>query len=128
MIHPAPVPYGLAFAAKLDGVAEADVPAQLAAQTPDQWILTLRRWLAVDPARKSKTIAGPAWWYAAHCVALNPTNTIAPNKFIGVWLGSFPCRICRIGARVYIARKPIPGWLNFQKWLSDMHDYVTSRK
>jgi hypothetical protein len=129
--HTAPVPLGLAEAAGFPGVADDDVdlPRKLATLSPDKWLAVLKKWVAADPVtRKSKTVAGPAFWYALHTVALNPTNTTTPNRFVGVWLGSFPCRTCRIGGRVYIARHPVPGWQNFAQWASSIHDYVTFKR
>lgn len=129
--HSAPVPAGLAQAAGLVGVADSDsdLPVRLATLNADKWLATLKKWVAADPAnRKSKTVAGPPWWYAAHSLALNPDRTTTPQRFIGVWLGSFPCRLCRIGGRIYIARHPVPGWEGFAQWVNDIHQYVTERK
>lgn len=129
--HNAPVPEGLAAAAGFPGVAadDPDLPIKLATLSPDKWLAVLKKWLAADPTnRKSKTVAGPAWWMALHTVALNPTNLTTPMRFVGVWVGSFPCRLCRIGARIYIARHPVPGWSGFAQWANDMHQYVTERK
>lgn len=128
--HNAPVPAGLALAAGFAHVADddPDLPRQLATLSPDKWLAVLKKWVSADPARKSKTVAGPAFWYALHTVTLNPTKTTTPNRFVGVWLGSFPCRTCRIGGRVYIARHPVPGWEHFAQWANDIHNYVTERK
>lgn len=129
--HNAPVPKGLAAAAGYPSVADGDVdlPAILATFNADKWLAVLKKWVAADPQnRKSKTVAGPAWWWAAHSLALNPDRKTTPNRFIGVWLGLFPCRTCRIGGRVYIARHPVPGWEHYREWLNDLHNYVTERK
>lgn len=129
-VHKAPVPLGLAEAAGL-GVAadDPDLPAALAQQNPDKWLATLARWVQVDPAaRKTKTAAGPVWWWAAHSVALNPTPASTPLRFVGLWLGRFPCRRCRLDTRNYIAKHPVPGWDQFPKWLDDFHNFVTTKK
>lgn len=129
--HDAPIPTGLIEAARLENVAadDPDAPALLARQTPEQWLFTLKRWLAKDTLnRKSKKVAGPVWWYALHSVALNPSPSSTPIKFIGQWIGTFPCRLCRLGARVYMAGHPAPSWPLFAKWANDIHNYVTARK
>ena len=129
-VHTAPVPQGMAEAAGFAGVADndPDLPRRLATLNPDKWNAVLRKWVMADPERKSKTVAGPAWWWALHSVAMNPTPTTAPNRFVGVWIGMFPCRLCRLGARVYIARHPVPGWEHFESWAAGVHDYVTHIK
>lgn len=129
-VHTAPVPHGLATAAGFPHVAEddPDLPVKLAQQTPDKWLATLKKWIDADPAnRKTKTAAGPAFWWALHSVALNPVPS-TPLSFVGKWKGMFPCRKCRIGASIYFARHPVPDWSSFAKWASDLHDYVTAKK
>jgi hypothetical protein len=130
-VHTAPVPPGTAAAAGFTGVADSDpdLPARLALFNADKWMSVLKKWMAADPDnRKTRTAAGPVFWYAIHTLAMNRDPAINPNRFVGLWIGAFPCRKCRIGARAYIARNPVPGWEHFPKWASDMHDYVTARK
>ena len=128
--HTAPVPAGLAAAAGFPSAAEndPDLAAKLATLSPEKWLGALKRWVAADPARRTETAAGPAWWWAIHSVALNPVATSTPANFVGVWLGLFPCRKCRIGGRIDIARNPVPGWESFAQWASDIHNDVTSIK
>jgi hypothetical protein len=129
--HNAPIPRGFAKAAKLDGVADddPDLPMALARLSPENWLELLNRWLRADKSiRESKHIAGPAWWWAGHSVAMNPSPTINPLRFVGQWIGTFPCRHCRIESRRYVAKFPVPGWGAFEQWVSDFHNYVTSRK
>lgn len=131
--HPqAPVPPGLAAAAGYPDVADddPDLPLRLAAQTPERWHVTLRKWLEADPARRAtRTQAGPAWWYALHVVARNPHGNASPLRFVGVWLGRFPCRRCRIRARAYIGRVPPPRtWAEFPGWADRFHNHVTATK
>ena len=129
--HNAPVPEGLAEAAGLKGVAatDPDLPLRLAAQSPTQWITTIRKWVSVDPkARGSKSAAGPVWWYALHTVAKNPVSVAIPQNFVGQWLNYFTCRKCRIKARAYIGSHPTPDWAGFPAWANDFHNYVSSTK
>jgi hypothetical protein len=129
--HNAPVPAGLAEAAGFRGVAasDPDLPLQLAALTPEQWIGVLKKWVAADPvARKAKTVAGPCWWWSLHSVALNPNHKSTPQNFVGQWLGHFPCRRCRISARAYIGSHPYPDWAGFVAWANDFHNHVTNTK
>ena len=130
--HHAPVPTGLAAAAGFGSVADSDpdLPQRLATLSPDTWVTVLKKWVDADPEnRKTKTAAGPIWWYSLHTVALNPSAKIKPNNFVGEWLNRFPCRKCRIGARIYFARHPVPkDWSSFAAWADQLHQYVTSRK
>lgn len=126
----APVPSGFALAAKLDGVADddPDLPLTLARLKPDEWLALLKRWVSVSEDREGKTVAGPAWWYALHTVAKNPYNGTTPLHFVGLWVGNFPCRICRINARRWIGKHPVPDWKEFDQWADTLHSHVTASK
>jgi len=130
-IHPAPVPSGFAKAAKPYAVEDQDpeLPLKLARLTPDEWLALLKRWLLDDQkTRKATDVAGPAWWWAGHSVSKNPTDKTTPMHFVGLWLGTFPCRKCRISARRYIARHPIPDWAGFEGWMNTLHNHVNASK
>jgi hypothetical protein len=114
---------------KWDAVAAEKVVADF---KPSDWIKVLRRWRTANPvASSSKTVAGPVWWYAIHCLAANcdaaPGGACEVQTWVNFWHGAFPCDQCRYHFTKCPVERP-QSWADLKRYADEAHKWVTANK
>ena len=125
-LHTATAPANLLLAAGVHDLLG------LSRLTAGQWLGAIKKWKKEYPEdAKHKSLSGPCWWWAAHSVALNYENAgMNPRQFVVYWLALYPCQKCKTKFEMeWLIPNPAPDdWQDFEKWISDAHDFVTSHK